>query len=74
TGAAGHLVSRVIVHDHRERARSYRQVKQVSVGFKRLWRRVFKRPRDHFLKATNPCAAAYRYARIRRLVRLGAAG
>nr|NYU04105.1 response regulator transcription factor [Pseudomonas sp. SbOxS1] len=34
---------------------------------------LFKRPTDYFLKATRPCAVAYGYARIRRLVRLGAA-
>ena len=33
-------------------------------------RRMFKRPTDYFLKATRPCAVAYGYARIRRLVRL----
>jgi len=34
---------------------------------------LFKRPTPYFLKATRPCAVAYGYARIRRLVRLGAA-
>jgi hypothetical protein len=32
--------------------------------------RVFKGPQVYFLKATKPCAVAYGYARIRRLVRL----
>jgi hypothetical protein len=31
---------------------------------------MFKRPQAYFLKATKPCAVAYGYARIRRLVRL----
>ncbi|MSU92467.1 hypothetical protein EB795_00640 [Pseudomonas mandelii] len=34
---------------------------------------LFKPPQRYVLKATNPCAVAYGYARIRRLVRLGAA-
>ena len=33
-------------------------------------RRMFKRPTAYVLKATRPCAVAYGYARIRRLVRL----
>jgi hypothetical protein len=32
--------------------------------------RVFKSIEGYFLKATRPCAVAYAYARIRRLVRL----
>ncbi|VVO03379.1 hypothetical protein PS710_02849 [Pseudomonas fluorescens] len=36
-----------------------------------LWQRVFKRPVGYFAQATTPCAIAYGYARIRRLVRLG---
>ncbi|PPK40261.1 hypothetical protein CD175_02125 [Pseudomonas laurylsulfatiphila] len=32
---------------------------------------VFKDIRGYFAKATQPCVVAYRYARIRRLVRLG---
>ena len=32
---------------------------------------VFKDVQCYVLKPTNPCAVAYRYARIRRLVRLG---
>ncbi|MDT4875601.1 hypothetical protein FQZ97_1109780 [compost metagenome] len=31
---------------------------------------LFKRPTGYFVKATSPCVVAYRYARIRRLVRL----
>ncbi len=34
--------------------------------------RVFNGSHTHFLKATKPCVVAYGYARIRRLVRLGA--
>ena len=34
---------------------------------------VFKRQPGYFPKATAPCAVAYGYARIRRLVRPGAA-
>jgi hypothetical protein len=34
---------------------------------------LFKATQAYFLKATKPCAVAYGYARIRWLVRLGAA-
>jgi hypothetical protein len=34
---------------------------------------LFKTRPGYVLKATKPCAVAYGYARIRRLVRLGAA-
>jgi hypothetical protein len=33
--------------------------------------RLFKTTQGYFLQATTPCAVAYGYARIRRLVRLG---
>ncbi len=36
-----------------------------------VFRGLFNRYDDHFLKATSSCVDAYRYARIRRLVRLG---
>lgn len=40
--------------------------------FLRANRYLFKRLRGYFTKATSPCAVAYGYARIRRLVRPGA--
>ncbi|CAI8900930.1 hypothetical protein EMIT0194P_320015 [Pseudomonas serbica] len=45
----------------------------VEVGLNIIEGTLFNRPTTHFLKATRPCAVAYGYARIRRLVRLGAA-
>jgi len=38
---------------------------------KQVWIAPFKDMSECFQMPTNPCARAYRYARIRRLVRLG---
>jgi len=50
-----------------------RAFRSLSGAFWRAGFCVFKSSPSYFAKATAPCVVAYRYARIRRLVRLGAA-
>jgi hypothetical protein len=52
---------------------SYRVLRSTNIydGLNTARQRLFKTPQGYVLQATTPCAVAYGYARIRRLVRLG---